>query len=136
MGESGRKAAVKLTNVIIRGQGEWNLKRTSKEIDDNEFGIEDEQFDVGMRSAKGDFKGKVRLDDAGQAALEEAYQTGTKIQDLRFYINDTVYWKPNTVDNPEAGAVLTALNIGTKLDGVAMIDYNVSFSGGVKKFGV
>lgn len=136
MGESGRKATIKLGSVTVKGLGEWNLKRSAKEIDDSEFGDEDEQYVVGMRGAKGDFKGKVRLSDAGQAALEEYYNSGAKIPDLRFYVNDTVYWAPNVAANADAGALLTALNIGTKLDGVATVDYAVSFSGGVKQFGV
>ena len=136
MGESGRKASIKLDNVIIRGLGDWNLTRTAKEIDDSEFGNEYEKYDVGMKGAKGDFKGKVRLTDAGQTALEEAYATGALIADLRFYINETVYWAPDTVTDSEAGARLTSLKIGTKLDGVATADYAVSFSGPVKQFGV
>lgn len=136
MGESGRHAVVKLGTVLVRGQGEWNLTRTAKEIDDSEFGSVYEKYDVGMLASKGDFKGKMRLGDTGQDALEVYYASGGLIPDLRFYINDTVYWAPDVEADAEAGARLTSLKVGAKLDGVAMVDYAVSFSGPIKKFGV
>ncbi len=135
MGESGRYSAVKIGATLIRGQDTWNLTRSAKEVDDSEFGSEWEKKDLGMMSWKADFNGKVRLDDAGQQALEDAFENKTLLSDLRLYVNTTVYYAPNTAADSEAGGRVSELTIGAKHDGVATVKISISGNGPVKKFG-
>jgi hypothetical protein len=131
---SGRKASIKLATSLVAGIGKWEVNLTRKEIDTTEFGDEWAENEVGMAEWKGSFSGHLDLDDAQQAALWSYFKNGNLIQDIRFYVDDTRYYAPNTATDPNAGARLTGLKLGQSKDGVAAADFSFSGSGPLEQY--
>lgn len=135
MGESGRYAAVKLGADLIRGIGKWDLTMDSKEVDDGEFGDGWDRTDVATMNWKATFSGLVRPDDPFQQALDAYYLSGALIQDIRFYLNATIYRAPDVAANAEAGGRVKMIKESQDKDGNAKVSYEISGSGPINRFG-
>ncbi len=132
-GTSGNLSKVMILGAIIGGISEHNVKRSTKEADDSEYGIEWEKFLPSIKSAEGSFKGKMREGDAGQAALDEAFDTQTLIQDIKFYFGPNVYFTPDLAADPDAGALIKDLDYGNTMQGVVTVSVSYKLSGPLKK---
>ncbi len=130
---SGRFASVKLGTDTIRGLGKWDLDITSKEVDDTEFGSGWESTNVGMLGWKATFSGHVNATDAQQAALVTYLESGALIQDVRFYVNDTIYYSPDLATDADAGGRISSYKVAQSKDGVATLDITLAGSGPITR---
>jgi hypothetical protein len=130
---SGRLAAVKLGTDIIRGLGKWDLDITTKENDDTEFGSGWESTNVGMLGWKCSFSGHVNATDAQQALLVDYLESGALIQNIRLYVNDTIYYAPDLATDADAGGRVTSYKVSQSKDGIATLDINLAGSGPITR---
>jgi len=74
--------------------------------------------------------GLVDLTDTnGQIAMENAVVSGTKLTDLRFYIDATNYYTSDTDSDADAGAYITSYNISTAQGDVAKVSISIEGTG-------
>lgn len=132
---SGRFASVKLGTNTIRGIGKWDLDISAKENDDTEFGSGWESTNLGMLSWKASFSGHINATDAQQAELVTYLLSGDLIQDLRLYVNDTIYYAPDLATDPDAGGRISSYKVAQSKDGIATLDLQIAGSGPIKRNG-
>lgn len=94
----GIDAKVTIGSDKLLGIGNWSITGGSyAELDDTEFGDDDATTLRGIRTgATVSFSGLYKKDDtSGQDAIRDAYWNKTDLTDLRFYVDDTSYYRPN-----------------------------------------
>lgn len=95
----GRECKVQIGDHIILGLGTWAVTGGNfAELDDTSFGDESMQILRGLRTG-GDvaFAGNYKKDDVtGQDMIKTAYWAKSDLTDLRFYVDDTSYFTPNS----------------------------------------
>ncbi len=143
---SGRKARITVnastTEALITEMGNWSVNRSAEEVDASAFGDGWGKSDVGMKKWSGSISGHYDPADAdGQKVLEDAYDSGELISDIRFYIQysetsgDTIrYLAPDTASDPKAGLRVTGFDSNVDKSGVAQLSVTFSGSGPVKTF--
>lgn len=137
---SGRNARIAVNGALITEMGSWSIDRSADEIDTAAFGDGWKKSDVGMKGWSGSMDGFYDpADTTGQQVLEDAYQNGTLIQDIKFYIKysttsgETIrYLTPDTTSDPDAGLRITSLNVSIDKAGVAQLSASFSGSGPIK----
>jgi len=95
----GKNCKVTLGANSIVGMGNWSIGGGAvAELDDTEFGDEYADMVVGLITGGAvSFSGLYKADDAtGQTILRAAFFLRSAIADLRFYVNNTSYYTPNT----------------------------------------
>jgi len=95
----GKDCKVTLGADNILGMGNWSIGGGSiAELDDTEFGDDYNQFLTGLiTSGNVSFAGLYKLDDtSGQDMIYKAFHYGSSITDIRFYVNDSSYFTPNS----------------------------------------
>ena len=95
----GRDAKVTLGANIILGLGTWSITGGNfAEIDDTAFGDESMQTLRGLRTGgEVAFSGNYKKDDTqGQDMIKLAYWNKSDLTDIRFYVDDTSYYTPNS----------------------------------------
>jgi hypothetical protein len=83
----------------ILGMGTWSISGGAyAQLDDTEFCDYDEQILRGLRTAADvTFAGNYKKDDvSGQDLIRDAYWLKSDLTDLRFYVDDTSYYTPNS----------------------------------------
>lgn len=95
----GRECRVTIGANTILGLGTWSITGGNfAELDDTSFGDESLQILRGLRTG-GDvaFAGQYKKDDVtGQDMIKTAYWAKSDLTDLRFYVDDTSYFTPNS----------------------------------------
>jgi len=95
----GQSVKVTLGSATIVGLGSWAFSGGSyAELDDSEFGDDDTQILRGIRAAGSvTFAGNYKKDDTtGQDKIRDAYWLKSDLTDIRFYVDDTSYYTPNS----------------------------------------
>jgi hypothetical protein len=95
----GRDAKVTLGANIILGLGTWSITGGNfAELDDTAFGDESMQTLRGLRTGgEVAFSGNYKKDDTqGQDMIKLAYWNKSDLTDIRFYVDDTSYYTPNS----------------------------------------
>ena len=83
----------------VLGMGNWSFSGGAyAELDDTEFCDEDMQILRGLRTAADvTFSGNYKSDDTqGQDLVRDAYWLKSDLTDIRFYVDDTSYYTPNS----------------------------------------
>ena len=89
---------------------------------------------AGTKSGKGSMSGLTDTGDTdGQVALETAVISGTKITDLRLYINDADYWASNTGDDASAGCYFSNYNTTVGASDIVKFSVDFEFTGRVHR---
>jgi len=97
--KAGRDCKVTLGANIILGLGSWSITGGSfAELDDTAFGDESMQSMRGLRTGGTvTFSGNYKKDDTqGQDAIKLAYWSKSDLTDIRFYVDDSSYYTPNS----------------------------------------
>lgn len=125
----GANSSVKIGDTIVAALSEWTLDITSDAIKQGVFGSTwGKAHGTGETNWNGSFSGMLDISDTdGQEVLMNAVVSGTLIDDLRLYVDDTTYWAPDTVTDSEAGCYITSYN-STATHG-DIIKVSVSFEG-------
>ena len=95
----GREAKVTIGSNTILGIGSWSISGGSwGEIDDTEFGDDSEQVLRGIRTGGAvTFSGNYKVDDTqGQDLIKTAFWSKSDLTTLRFYVDDSSYYTPNS----------------------------------------
>lgn len=125
----GRNASVKLGTVTVSELSEWTLDITADPIKQGTFGSTwGKTHGLAETNWNGSFSGLIdATDTTGQVVLESAVVSGTKINNLRLYIDGTYYYTPDTVRDSSAGCYITSYN--TTATHGDVIKVSVSFEG-------
>jgi hypothetical protein len=129
----GRYASVKLAAALVENLGSWKISLTGAEIDVSAFGDTWEKKMPGMKGWNASIVGMFDpADSDGQAILQAAYLAGTKIQNIRFYIDSTSYWTVASDESTAYGCYISSMDISHDKAGVAQITMNVLGFGKIK----
>ena len=131
-------------NTII-GLGTWTISGGSyAELDDTDFGDDDNRTLRGLRTGgTATFAGSYKKDDVtGQDKIRDAYWLKSDLTDLRFYVDDTSYYTPNSTTAAGGGLpaetmvshikILTEPNISVNKGGLATIDFAGKVEGAMR----
>lgn len=143
---SGRNARVTVnastTEAIVAELSDWKITMSASEIDTTSFGDSWGKSDVGMKNWTGSVSGFFDSSDTtGQDVLRAAFEAGTLLADMRFYITYSetssetiVYVAADTATDANAGLRISSLDIGQDKGGVATLSMNFTGSGPVTDF--
>lgn len=95
----GKNAKVTQGADNVLGMGNWSIGGGSvAALDDTEFGDEHQDLVLGLfTGGQVSFSGLYKVDDvSAQNELISAYYLRGAITDLRFFVNNTSYWIPNS----------------------------------------
>ncbi len=132
----GRLAKVTLGSNKIAEIGTWRIDGISIDmLDDTEFGDEFKTYQMGM----GDY-GTVSFsgwwdmtDTTGQVLLESALNNKSKIVDIRFYVDSSSYYTPNTNISSggvaDAGMWVQSMRISFEKGGIGTIEFTGKLTG-------
>lgn len=122
----GKTGSMKLsTNVVVQVRN-WKLTADTKTQDLTALGdTYDKEIPVSNKwTAKAEALFDL-TDTNGQLALMTAYQNSTKITDIRFYVDGSKYWSPDTGSDAAAGAYIKQAVITLPQGGVATIELDI-----------
>ena len=104
--KSGIDCKVTIGSSSVIGCGTWAFSGGSyAELDDTDFGDDDMITLRGLRTGGTvTFAGNYKKDDTtGQDAIRDAYWLKSDLTDLRFYVDDTSYYTPNSTTGAGGG---------------------------------
>ena len=133
----GRYASVKLGTEtgedLIANLGSWSIDINMDDIDVTAFGSVWGKSMPGFQRWTATIEGYYDpADSTGQAVLQSNALSATKITDIRFYIDSTSYWTPDTSSDADAGCYINTVSIRHDKAGVAAVTYNVLGYGPLK----
>lgn len=130
---TGRNAKVVKGSSTISEMGTWTINMTTDMIDTTSFGSSWKKSDRGMIGWEGTATGYLdKSDTSGQVAIETAFLNGTKLTDIKFYIDASTYWAPDT-SSSSAGMYVTAYNMSQDKAGVATVEFTFTGCGTLEK---
>ena len=141
----GQNCKVTIGANTIVGLGTWSFSGGSyAELDDTDFGDDDNRTLRGIRTGGTvSFSGRYKKDDTtGQDAIRDAFWGKTNVTDLRFYVDDTSYYAPNSTTAAGGGLpastmishikILTEPNITVDQTALATIDFEGKIEGAMR----
>jgi len=126
---NGRNARITVgADILVSEMSDWSINRKAAEIDTTAFGDGWSKSDVGMLSFSGSFKGSFDpTDAAGQGVLKTAFEAGSLISDIKFYLDYKSATKRYLTPAVGAGIRITSMDVSIDKNGVGQL--SVSFSG-------
>ena len=125
----------KVTNVGITkiiGLGTWSINGvTSEQLEDTEFGDNWKTFLYGMKDGgQVSFAGYYDSSDStGQTVMRTANENETPLTDLRFNVDSTSYWRPNSTGTPTSSIMITSWDISADKAGLVQCSFTGKISG-------
>lgn len=132
------------SSAVVELQGSWNIKVNQTALDLTEFGTVWGKTMWGVQTWSGSFSGFYFMSTAAgstaQYTMQLAALQGTKVQDIRFYVESTdaassastqpKFWMPNyssggTNYSTDAGAYIGNMNITAGANALATVSYDV-----------
>lgn len=105
----GKNASIRIGTTIVARMTEWTSSLALEVVDEPVFG-DDWNRIWGATTSKfsATITGLIDLNDTtGQNAIETACLTHASLKTLRFYVDPTNYWAPNTAVDADATAWIT-----------------------------
>lgn len=141
----GIDCKVTLGDDVIIGLGTWSISGGSyAELDDTDFGDEDNRTLRGLRTGGTvTFAGNYKKDDVtGQDKIRDAYWLKSDLTTLRFYVDDTSYYTPNSTTGAGGGLPAETMISHIKIlaepmpsvdkNGLATIDFTGKIEGAMR----
>ncbi len=141
----GIDCKVTLGSNTILGLGTWSFTGGSyAELDDTDFGDDDTKMLRGVRTGGTvSFSGKYKADDTdGQDKIRDAFWLKSDLTDIRFYVDDTSYYTPNSTTAAGGGLpaetmvshikILTEPNISADKAGVMTTEMEGKIEGAMR----
>ncbi len=141
----GHECKVTIGANTIVGLGTWSFSGGSyAELDDTDFGDDDNRILRGIRTGGTvAFSGRYKKDDTtGQNKIREAFWLKSDLTDLRFYVDDTSYYTPNSTSGAGGGLpastmvshikILAEPNITVDQTALATIDFTGKIEGAMR----
>ena len=143
--KAGADCKVTIGNHTILGLGSWSITGGSfAAIDDTAFGDDSTQVLRGLRTG-GDiaFAGNYKKDDVTrQEKIKEAYWAKSDLTDLRFYVDDTSYYTPNSTTAAGGGLpaetqvshikIMTEPNFSVEKSGLVTVEFTGTIDGAMR----
>ena len=141
----GHECKVSIGANQIVGLGTWAFSGGSyAELDDTDFGDDDTSIMRGVRTGGTvSFSGRYKKDDTtGQDKIRDAFWLKSDLTDLRFYVDDTSYYTPNSTTAAGGGLpantmvshikILTEPNINVDQTALATIEFEGKIEGAMR----
>jgi hypothetical protein len=112
----------------------FDVTYNNETIDITSFGDESAKFCRGMQSWVANVAGHLDVDDPQQAALVDAAEEGTMLDNLRFYVDGTSYFTVDLVADSEAGCIIDSYNFTADNNSVVSFTMSVTGSGPLKRY--
>jgi hypothetical protein len=128
----GKDCKVAIGSTKIVGLGTWTINGiTADQLEDTEFGDDWKTFVYGMKDGgQVSFSGYYdKTDSTGQDVIRAANENGTELEDLRFYVDDTSYWRPNSTGTPHSHIIITAWDISADKGNLVQCSFTGKVSG-------
>lgn len=116
----------------ILGMGTWTIGGiTSDQLDDTEFGDDWKTYLLGLKDGgEVSFSGYYDpADTTGQDVLRTANANETEMTDIRFYVDNTSYWRPNSTGTPLSHILVTSWDINVDKSGLVQCSFTGKVSG-------
>lgn len=128
----GRLGKVVLGTYTISEMTKWSIDGITTElIDATAFTDTAKEFvlgitDYGTVSFGGHFD---MTDTTGQILLDSANRNASKIANIKFYIDNTSYYTPDTTTVTAAGIYVTSMKVTQDISGLASIEFQGKCTG-------
>ena len=131
MSSMGRNGKVSVGTNTVAEQIDWNGGPSLDPIEQQVFeDTHNRIHGIATITYAWSMSGAVDLTDTnGQNVLETAAVTGISIPTLRFYINATDYWTPDTGSDADATAWVTAYEITVAVGDIVRATWTIQGSG-------
>ena len=116
----------------ILGMGTWSIPGvTSDRLEDTEFGDDWKTYLYGLKDGgQVAFAGYYdKADTTGQDILRTANENQTELTDLRFYVDDTSYFRPNSTGTPSSSIVITDCPVNADKGALVQVSFTGVVSG-------
>ena len=141
----GHESKVSIGANQVVGLGVWGFSGGSyAELDDTDFGDDDNRTLRGIRTGGAvSFSGRYKKDDTtGQDKIRDAFWLKSDLTDLRFFVDDTSYYTPNSTTAAGGGLpagtmvshikILTEPNINIDQTALATIEFEGKIEGAMR----
>lgn len=125
----GRESRIKLGTDVIARMKSFNITETTEPLDVTSFGDTHMKYEAGFRAWTASISGHMDVADSYQTTLRTAARAGTKITDIRFYVDATAYYYVDTVTDSEAALIITSFTRTAEHNGIVSFDMEVTGSG-------
>lgn len=119
----GRNASLKVGDVLVTEMTDWSIESTADIIREDVFGdIWAKKHGLGALDWRGTANGLLDVTNvSGQGIFENAAISGTKLTTVRFYIDSSTYYTPDTSSDANAGVYITGYSPSTAQGNVARV---------------
>ena len=131
---AGKNCKVTLGAAKVLGMGTVALSGVDTDLlDKTQFGDDWKQWALGLKDGgELTFNGMYDpADSTGQDVLRAANLNDTEVTDIRFYVDASSYWIPQTT-NPYSYVLITAWNVEASKDGMVECSFTCKISGGME----
>lgn len=127
----GRNAKVTIENDTIAEMASWDLEISADAITEAVFGNTwTETQGLATTGWTATVTGLYDITDtAGQTVMRNATISGTKITTIRFYVDSSNYYTPDTSSDADAGCYITSHAPAIAQGDVARVTYSVTGTG-------
>lgn len=123
---------VKIGTDAIAEMASWTLTINDEILEADVFGMDWKKVaGIGKLSWTASFNGFLDLTDTEQVSLESRVLSGGDFNDIRFYLDETNYYAPDTGTDANATAYITDFSITVDQSGVNTVSASVQGSGPV-----
>lgn len=132
----GTFASVKVGANNVANLVSYTITDTKDAIEYNALGTTDRQVaGLGVRRVEGNMSGYLDpADTTGQDLLAAAYEAGTTVSGLKFYIDDTTYYASDTSTDTDAGVYITSWTKGATQNEIVTVEFSWIASGDWAEF--
>lgn len=143
--KAGADCKVTIGAHTILGLGTWSITGGSfAEIDDTAFGDDSTQVLRGLRTGGTvAFSGNYKKDDVtGQEKIKDAFWLKSDLTDLRFYVDNTSYYTPNSTTAAGGGLpaetqvshikIMAEPNFSVEKSGLVTVDFTGTIDGAMR----
>lgn len=131
--KKGKGTKVSLGAIKILGMGVWSINGvTADQLEDTEFGDDWKTYLYGLKDGgQVSFSGYYDpANTTGQDALRDANENDTELSDLRFYVDSTSYWRPNSTGAPlSSHIIITTWDITSDKSSLVLCSFTGKVSG-------
>lgn len=132
----GRACSVKIGTTQVLGLGTWTISGVdTDQFEDTEFGDSYKTYLVGQKeSGTVSFSGYYDpADSTGQDVLRTAWESGTAVTSIRFYIDASSYWTPTTKSLASTSCIyITSWDVSADKSGLIMASFSGKISGAME----
>lgn len=125
----GKDADVLLSSASIAEMSTWTVTITREVAEGGAFQDEWKRVKQGIASWTASVDGMLDLTDTEQTTVMNMITSAGEITDIRFMEDDTHYWHPDTVNDPDASCIINDYTITADKSDIVKVSFSVTGSG-------